>query len=149
MFSEVCSRFASEAFYDYPLLMALQINEMETELEEIMNKFFRDNLVLKGEKYQARRGSFYFDDENATEGYENDYLAFQVIYADKREYLSEKEELLKGLKEDSEETEDAEIYAFITTLMEYTLTALLFKGREGEPDCVKNKKCYLSLKYKK
>ncbi|MEM3347503.1 MAG: hypothetical protein QXR57_04640 [Metallosphaera sp.] len=146
-FAEICLKFSSDTFYDYPLFNALQIGEIETELEEIVSQFFVDKLVMKGRPYKAIKGTFYFDDEGATEGYENGTIAFQVIYKDREEYEREKAEILKGLQSDPEGIEEAEVYAFITSLMEFTLYAFLRTRSKGEPDCLQRKRCYISLKY--
>ncbi|ABP94999.1 hypothetical protein HA72_0824 [Metallosphaera sedula] len=147
-FADICAKFSSDTFYDYPLLNALQVGDIETELEEIVSQFFVDRLEMTGKPYRAKRGTFYFDDERTTEGYENDDMVFQVVYRDRSEYLEEKDEIVKGLQQDPEETEEAEVYAFITSLMEFTLSSFLrIRSKGGEPDCISRKRCFLSLKF--
>ncbi|AWR98727.1 hypothetical protein [Metallosphaera hakonensis] len=149
-FAEICSKFSSETFYDYPLLSALQTSEIETELEEIVSQFFVENLEMSGQPYKGKKGTFYFNDERNIEGYENDDMRFQIIYRDRKEYLEEKEEIIRGLQSDPEETEEAEIYAFITSVMEFTLSSFLrIRSKSGEPDCLNRKRCFLSLKFSK
>lgn len=144
-FSEICSRFRPDAFFDVPLFTALRMKDVEVELEEILNKFFVDKIDLRGERYPAVEGTFYFDDETRTEAYSGKDLDFAVVYRDEGEYRREKEDIIRGLSSDPGSTEEAEIYAFLTTLLEFALMRFLGKD-ESEPDCLKKKTCYLSLK---
>ncbi|EHP70519.1 hypothetical protein MetMK1DRAFT_00010220 [Metallosphaera yellowstonensis MK1] len=143
-FSEICYRYRSEALYDGPLFAALRFKEIEVELEEILNKFFVDKIEFHGERYPAVEGVFYFDDGARTEAYNGKDFDFIIFYADSEEYKKEKEDLVRGLSTDPATTEEAEIYAFLTTLLEFAV--IKFLGRNTrEPDCVE-RKCYLSLR---